>query len=746
MVHVVREVTPSNFEDMIRIINNNTANPITYTVGSDRVSINGNGGGFLVVKATNVKYDAIIEVKVGNISGNCMALWLNSGYYPISIDSIKKLAFRVILILVDNEIQTIKCSNGTDTVLDTQSHTFTSDIYYLQIIIDYVGKKVTFRVLDSSRSVIYTYTIDSSTDSDILKPMAVALGVCADTSFDLYYIKVTRTDIDSIIDFIKEASNPRGVLTVDGDPDSSYTVSDDVFPEWVGNNDIVIIPLVDETELSNVVSEIKSRGDWKKVILNWDGTDFYETPSYVAALRTLALLEIAKRSGDSDVLNIALSAIDAIVPEDGFVEMGIDKTGTPYNTGNRWFVIQCLWSAVCTKAYEVSKDMKYLNRAKHLILDWPHRSNGLPYDKEGDDSWGTRFDVAMGVGMLALALIYYVSGDSEAYNKLIEYVDLFKSIYWDDSVGWKYRDNRSDSVHGFTLVDPVCVFVGLLIGDDDLINKAVNDYKIKTKDRDNSTAGLSIDGMVAHEHSTYYDITPIWNAWNKLLNEVMKAHSDTVAELVTPLDCQWNKYGFHGTGYPENCPGEVSSRWVGYQRIQTPLLALPSLKEYNYDGTLQSFVENFGYILIPQVTLEQARMFAITDYPSSVSVTAGGVFTVNVKVKNEGAGTGSGTVRLVDHGGNVVDAVDVTLDAGAETSVTLSATAPSSPGTYTWKVEVYNKDTGSVDDSKDITLNVSSPAYQYLGDILAALLQILPYLIILMVFIMLISAFITALR
>ena len=141
-----------------------------------------------------------------------------------------------------------------------------------------------------------------------------------------------------------------------------------------------------------------------------------------------------------------------------------------------------------------------------------------------------------------------------------------------------------------------------------------------------------------------------------------------------------------------------------------------------------------------------AGYFVISDYPSSVDVQVSQSLSINVKVRNDGSASGSGTVRLVDHEGNVVDAVDVTLDAGAETSVTLSATAPSSPGTYTWKVEVYNKDTGSVDDSKDITLNVSSPAYQYLGDILTALLQILPYLIVLMVFIMLISAFITALR
>jgi len=148
----------------------------------------------------------------------------------------------------------------------------------------------------------------------------------------------------------------------------------------------------------------------------------------------------------------------------------------------------------------------------------------------------------------------------------------------------------------------------------------------------------------------------------------------------------------------------------------------------------------------PDVTITEYGRFVIDEYPDKVDVQAGQSFSINVKVRNDGNASGSATVRLVDHGGNVVDAVDVTLDAGAETSVTLSGTAPSSPGTYTWKVEVYNKDTGAVDDSKDITLNVSSPAYQYLGDILTALLTLLPYIIMLVVFVMLISALISALR
>lgn len=746
MPYVVKEITPSNFEERVRIINTNDANPISYTVGNEYISLVGNGGGFLVVKATNVKYDAIVEAKVGNLSGNAVALWLNSGYYPISPDSIKKLAFYVQLNLADSKIYVKKSVEGSMTTIAEQSHTFTTDDYYMQIIIDYVNRTVTFKVLDSSRSEIFSYTIDSATDSDILKPMAVALGIGTDSDAYLYYIKVTRTDIDSLTDFIVKAVQPRGVLTVDGDEDPDYTVRNSIMPEWPGLNDIVILPLVDETQLSNVVSEIKSRGDWKKVVLNWDGSEFYETPTHVAALRTLALLEIAKRSGDSDVLNIALSAIDAIVPEDGFVELGIDKTGTPYNTGSRWFAPQCLWSIVCTKAYEVTKDTKYLNRAKHLILDWTHRSNGLPYDKEGDDSWGTRFDVAMGVGMLALALIYYVSGDSEAYNKLVEYVNLFKSIYWDDTLGWKYRDNLAHSVHGFTLVDPICVFVGLLIGDTELISKAVADYEIKTQDRDTSDAGLNFDGMIAHTHHDNYDVTPIWQAYNKLVNAVISAHGGTVVELATPLDCEWNEYGFHATGYPNNAPGEVSTIYVGYQRINTPLIALPSLKEYSYNGTLQSFVENFGTILIPQVTLEtvQVQVFKITEYPSTISVSPGATITINVTVVNNGNTDGTVEVRVRDHNNSIVASKQVTIAAGGSQSISLTATAPGSPGTYSWKVEAYNVNTGAVDDSKSFTVEVSGGLFGGIDiqQMMQLFVQLLPFIML----ILLISILVAAIR
>jgi len=101
--------------------------------------------------------------------------------------------------------------------------------------------------------------------------------------------------------------------------------------------------------------------------------------------------------------------------------------------------------------------------------------------------------------------------------------------------------------------------------------------------------------------------------------------------------------------------------------------------------------------------------FVITNYPSSIDVEANKQFTVDVTVENDGSADGDVEVRLVDHNNNIVDSKTVTISAGSSQSVTLTGTAPSTAGTYTWKVEAYNVSTESVDDSKDITLNVTAP-------------------------------------
>ncbi len=104
--------------------------------------------------------------------------------------------------------------------------------------------------------------------------------------------------------------------------------------------------------------------------------------------------------------------------------------------------------------------------------------------------------------------------------------------------------------------------------------------------------------------------------------------------------------------------------------------------------------------------------FTITSYTSEVSVEPGGTITVQAVVKNDGDASGMVTVRLFDHNNTLMDAKDANIAPNNTTMFTLTATAPSQPGTYTWRLDAYNNDTGNIDDEKTITVNVqaSQPA------------------------------------
>ena len=108
-------------------------------------------------------------------------------------------------------------------------------------------------------------------------------------------------------------------------------------------------------------------------------------------------------------------------------------------------------------------------------------------------------------------------------------------------------------------------------------------------------------------------------------------------------------------------------------------------------------------------TIEEQSHFTTTPEKVSISVEAGKSFSINVTVTNDGSAQGTAEVRLKDHNNNIVSTEEVTLSAGASKTVTLTATAPSTEGTYQWIIETYNMDTQSVDDTDTITLNVTTP-------------------------------------
>lgn len=113
---------------------------------------------------------------------------------------------------------------------------------------------------------------------------------------------------------------------------------------------------------------------------------------------------------------------------------------------------------------------------------------------------------------------------------------------------------------------------------------------------------------------------------------------------------------------------------------------------------------------VEEQEIVQNPHFTIIDYTQSVTVPPSSSFNVSVTVQNDGTADGDVTIRLKDPQGNIVDSRTVTIAAGGQSSVTLSAIAPSQAGTYTYTVEAFNETTQTVDDSKTVTVNVSQVA------------------------------------
>ena len=113
---------------------------------------------------------------------------------------------------------------------------------------------------------------------------------------------------------------------------------------------------------------------------------------------------------------------------------------------------------------------------------------------------------------------------------------------------------------------------------------------------------------------------------------------------------------------------------------------------------------SIGYVDETQVTEPH---FTIVDYTQSITVVKGQSFNVSATVKNDGSASGSVVVRLKDYNDTIVDTKTITLNAGEQQTVTLTATAPSTTGTYNYTIEAYNETTSTVDDSKTVTVNVT---------------------------------------
>ena len=99
-------------------------------------------------------------------------------------------------------------------------------------------------------------------------------------------------------------------------------------------------------------------------------------------------------------------------------------------------------------------------------------------------------------------------------------------------------------------------------------------------------------------------------------------------------------------------------------------------------------------------------LFKITSYPSQVSGKPSETKTLTIVVENQGNIEGTVELRIKDHNGNVVASQQQSISAGQSYTFNITITLPSSTGTYTWIIEAYNTDTGSVDDSETFTVSV----------------------------------------
>ena len=84
----------------------------------------------------------------------------------------------------------------------------------------------------------------------------------------------------------------------------------------------------------------------------------------------------------------------------------------------------------------------------------------------------------------------------------------------------------------------------------------------------------------------------------------------------------------------------------------------------------------------------QAPSTGMIQYKARVVARPGATFNVDVTLANNTASAQTVIVELYDHNNTLVASQQVTVNANSTATVTLSATAPATPGTYTWKVQV----------------------------------------------------------
>jgi len=116
---------------------------------------------------------------------------------------------------------------------------------------------------------------------------------------------------------------------------------------------------------------------------------------------------------------------------------------------------------------------------------------------------------------------------------------------------------------------------------------------------------------------------------------------------------------------------------------------------------------NVTYYQPPPTPTPQPR-FTIVNYPSSLTTIVYTPTTLTVTVKEGNNVAGGVRVALLDDMNKLVTYVDAVFNPGEQRDVNITFTAPGTPGTYTWSIQLINQATGVLDDAKTFTLNVTA--------------------------------------
>ncbi|MEM3782199.1 MAG: hypothetical protein QXX32_01500 [Thermofilum sp.] len=107
-------------------------------------------------------------------------------------------------------------------------------------------------------------------------------------------------------------------------------------------------------------------------------------------------------------------------------------------------------------------------------------------------------------------------------------------------------------------------------------------------------------------------------------------------------------------------------------------------------------------VLVQVVTY--TPVFYIASYTGNITGAVSSRQLFDVTVTNSGNATGTVRVRVLDQAGNTVNGTVLAVPPGASVATSLALTLPSSSGTYSWTVQAVDNATGTIHDSKPITV------------------------------------------